>query len=71
MVWLSTTGPDAKEILLSHIQVPLNGSFKFYVRPGNYLVRATSSSSCIAEHIVAAEKDKNVDLKLVLKDKEN
>jgi hypothetical protein len=47
MVWLSLDKDNYKErLLLMHTEVPLKGSFQFYMKPGNYQLRATNEQGC-------------------------
>jgi hypothetical protein len=60
MVWLSTVSEDfTKRTLLVHTEVPNNGSFEFYVKPGDYEVRGTSSEGCgFIERVKVLENQK-------------
>jgi hypothetical protein len=47
MVWLSLDKENYKErLLLLHTLVPVGGSFKFNVRPGDYQLRASDETGC-------------------------
>jgi hypothetical protein len=47
MVWLSLDKEDYKErLLLIHTEVPVGGSFEFFVKPGKYQVRASDKKGC-------------------------
>jgi hypothetical protein len=47
MVWLGTPHEDyQKRVLLMHTELPNNGTFEFYVKPGVYEVRATNNLGC-------------------------
>lgn len=47
MVWLSLDKENYKErLLLMHTEVPQGGTYRFYVKPGNYQVRASDESGC-------------------------
>lgn len=47
MVWLSLDKENYKErLLLLHTLVPVGGSFKFNVKPGNYQIRASDEAGC-------------------------
>lgn len=47
MVWLSLDKDNYKErLLLMHTEVPVGGSFQFYLKPGNYQVRASDEKGC-------------------------
>lgn len=69
MVWLSLDKDNYKErLLLMHTEVPQGGTFKFYVRPGNYQVRASDEAGC--EYLKKVEvkgTDPVLDIKMVKK----
>ena len=47
MVWLSLDKENYSErLLLMHTEVPQGGSFKFYVKPGTYQIRASDEAGC-------------------------
>jgi hypothetical protein len=47
MVWVSLDKEDYKErLLLMHTEVPVGGSFQFYLKPGNYQLRASDQKGC-------------------------
>lgn len=47
MVWLSLDKENYNErLLLMHTEVPVKGSFQFYLKPGNYQLRATDEKGC-------------------------
>lgn len=47
MVWLSVDKENYKErLLLMHTEVPVGGSFQFYLKPGNYQLRASDEKGC-------------------------
>ena len=47
MIWLSLDKENYKDrLLLMHTLVPVGGTFKFNVRPGNYQVRASDEAGC-------------------------
>lgn len=47
MVWLSLDKDDYKErLLLMHTEVPVGGTFQFYLKPGDYQVRASDEKGC-------------------------
>lgn len=47
MVWLSLDKDEYKErLLLMHTEVPVGGSFQFYLKPGAYQLRASDQSGC-------------------------
>lgn len=47
MVWLSLDKEVYKErLLLMHTEVPVGGSFQFYLKPGDYQLRASDEKGC-------------------------
>ena len=47
MVWLSLDKENYQErLLLLHTEVPRGGTFRFYVKPGNYQIRASDEEGC-------------------------
>lgn len=47
MVWLSLDKDNYQErLLLMHTEVPVGGSFQFYLKPGDYQVRASDQKGC-------------------------
>ena len=47
MVWLSLDKDNYNErLLLMHTEVPVGGSFQFYLKPGDYQLRASDKSGC-------------------------
>lgn len=47
MVWVSLDKEDYKErLLLMHTEVPVGGSFQFYLKPGNYQLRGSDQKGC-------------------------
>jgi hypothetical protein len=70
MVWLSTVSDDfAQRTLLMHTEVPNNGSFEFYVKPGHYEVRGTSSEGCGFIERVKVLENQKISVKVKLQDK--
>ena len=69
MVWLSLDKDNYQErLLLMHTEVPIGGSFQFYVRPGNYQVRASDESGCeYMEKVSVKDKGPELNVKLVKK----
>lgn len=56
MVWLGIPHEDyQKRVLLMHTELPINGTFEFYVKPGVYEVRATNNLGCGFLKIVTVE----------------
>ncbi len=47
MVWLSLNKDNYQErLLLMHSEVPVGGTFQFYLKPGSYQVRASDEKGC-------------------------
>lgn len=47
MVWLSLDKDTYKErLLLMHTEVPVGGTFQFYLKPGDYQLRASDAKGC-------------------------
>ena len=47
MVWLSLDKDNYHErLLLMHTEVPAQGSFQFYLKPGAYQLRASNEQGC-------------------------
>lgn len=69
MVWLSLDKENYKErLLLMHTEVPQGGSFRFFVKPGDYQVRGSDESGCeFVKKITVRGEDHNVLIKLVKK----
>lgn len=69
MVWLSLDKEDYKErLLLMHTEVPVGGSFEFFVKPGKYQVRGSDEAGC--EFLLKVEvttKNAAIDVKMVKK----
>ncbi len=69
MVWLSLDKENYHErLLLLHTEVPQGGTYRFFVKPGNYQVRATDEAGCeFLERVNVRIEDKNVPVTLVKK----
>ena len=69
MVWLSLDKENYKErLLLMHTEVPVNGTFKFFVKPGAYQVRASDEAGCeFVKRVNVKERNLNVEIKMVKK----
>lgn len=69
MVWLSLDKENYKErLLLMHTEVPHKGSFAFYVKPGDYQVRASDPKGCEFFQRVSVKTDSPIlNVKLVKK----
>jgi hypothetical protein len=47
MVWVALDKNEYKErLLLMHTEVPVGGSFQFYLKPGDYQIRASDEKGC-------------------------
>jgi hypothetical protein len=47
MVWLSLDKADYKErLLLMHTEVPQGGTYSFFVKSGDYQIRASDEAGC-------------------------
>jgi hypothetical protein len=47
MVWLSLDREDFQEkLLLLHTQVPVGGTYQFFLKPGKYLLAASDEVGC-------------------------
>lgn len=69
MVWLSLDKDDYKERqLLLHTQVPVGGTFQFYLKPGQYQVRASDQNGCeFFQRIKVENVVSQVEVKMVKK----
>lgn len=68
MVWLSLDKENYKErLLLMHTEVPNKGTFRFYVKPGHYQLRASDESGCEFLKRVKVQGPLVEDVKLVKK----
>lgn len=69
MVWLSLDKEDYKErLLLMHTEVPQEGTFSFYVKPGNYQIRASDESGCeFFERVSIKTAEHKMNIRLVKK----
>lgn len=69
MVWLSLDKENYKErLLLMHTEVPQGGSFRFFVKPGDYQVRSSDEAGCeFLKKVTVRGEDHNVHVKLVKK----
>lgn len=69
MMWLSKDAQDfAKKILLMHTEVPEQGTFDFYVKPGEYLVVGSNEKGCSFQQVVRI-LDRDVTIAAILKEK--
>lgn len=66
MIWLSLDKENYKErLLLMHTEVPQGGTFRFYVKPGEYQVRASDEVGC--EFLKKVEiKEGEIELSIVM-----
>ena len=47
MLWVSLDKDQYKErLLLMHSEVPVGGTFQFYLKPGDYQIRASDEKGC-------------------------
>lgn len=69
MVWLSLDKENYQErLLLMHTEIPQNGTFKFYVKPGKYQVRASDEAGCeLVRKVEIKERNLTLNLKMVKK----
>lgn len=69
MVWLSLDKDDYKErLLLLHTEVPVGGTFQFYLKPGQYQVRASDQKGCeFLQRITVENVVSQVEVKMVKK----
>ncbi len=69
MVWLSLDKEDYQErLLLMHTEVPVGGTFRFHVRPGDYQVRASDKEGCeFLQKVKAKGEDPVLKIKMVKK----
>lgn len=69
MVWLSLDKEDYQErLLLMHTEVPLGGTFRFHVRPGDYQVRASDKDGCeFLQRVSVKGEDPFLAIKMVKK----
>jgi hypothetical protein len=69
MVWVSLDKENYHErLLLMHSEVPVGGSFQFYLKPGAYQVRASDQKGCdYLDHITVSEAVRNIEIKMVKK----
>jgi hypothetical protein len=67
MIWLSVKDiPNDRELLLSHILVPLNGTFEFRILPGRYHLIASNPSGCLDEKFLDVKKSEMLNVSLEL-----
>ena len=69
MVWVALDKDEYKErLLLMHTEVPVGGSFQFYLRPGDYQVRASDEKGCeFFQKIKIKDLVSNIEIKMVKK----
>lgn len=69
MVWVSLDEDDYKDrLLLMHSEVPVGGSFQFYLKPGAYQVRASDDKGCeFLQRIKVSDLVSNIQIKMVKK----
>ena len=68
-MWLSLDKEDYQErLLLMHTEVPLGGTFRFHVRPGQYQVRASDKEGCeFLQRVSVKGEDPFLKVKMVKK----
>ena len=69
MVWLALDKDNYQErLLLMHTEVPAQGSFQFYLKPGAYQLRASNEQGCeFFKKITVGEKVFHHTVRLVKK----
>ena len=69
MVWLSLDKDNYKDrLLLLHTSVPVGGSFQFYLKNGDYQVRASDDKGCeYLKKIQVRNQLVNLEVKMVKK----
>ena len=69
MIWLSLDKENYSErMLLMHTEVPHGGTFRFFVKSGNYQVRGSDEAGCeFMKRITVRDRDVTVPVKLVKK----
>lgn len=66
MVWVSLDKDNYKErLLLMHTEVPVGGNFQFYLKPGNYQIRASDEKGCeYMQRVTVGDAVKSLAVKL-------
>lgn len=66
MVWVSLDKDNYKErLLLMHTEVPVGGNFQFYLKPGDYQIRASDEIGCeFMQRVKVGEKLLEMAIKL-------
>jgi hypothetical protein len=68
MVWLSLDKENYQErLLLMHTEVPIGGTFRFYVKKGDYQIRASDEAGCEFSIKTSVQGDKTIAVKMVKK----
>lgn len=69
MVWLALDKENYNErLLLMHTEVPVGGSFQFYLKPGNYQIRGSDEKGCeFSQRLRIGQNLEDVQVKLVKK----
>ena len=69
MVWVAVDKDQYKErLLLMHTEVPVGGSFQFYLKPGDYQVRASDEKGCeFFQRVTVKDLVNKIEVKLVKK----
>ncbi|MBA2404071.1 MAG: hypothetical protein H0V66_04805, partial [Bdellovibrionales bacterium] len=65
MVWVSLDKDDYKErLLLMHTEVPVGGTFQFYLKPGDYQIRASDEKGCdFLKQVTVTKSVSQIDVK--------
>ena len=69
MIWLSLDKVNYKErLLLMHTEVPQGGTFRFYVKPGQYQIRGSDEIGCeFLKRVEIKEGELNLPIVMVKK----
>lgn len=69
MVWVALDKDDYKDrLLLMHTEVPVGGGFQFYLKPGDYQIRASDDKGCeFLQRIKVDELVNSIQVKMVKK----
>lgn len=69
MIWIALDKDDYKDrLLLMHTEVPIGGSFQFYLKPGQYQVRASDENGCeFLQKIKVKDLVSTIQIKMVKK----
>jgi hypothetical protein len=69
MIWLSLDKENYNErLLLMHTEVPRGGTFRFFVKSGDYQIRGSDEEGCeFLKKVSVKNEDREVQVKLVKK----